>query len=157
MASTSYSHKPFPILGAHAIPSLQTGHLLAIVPSGVGVPPKLAQRIWAGEFIEMYELLPEKLGQVNVAGPSREDGRRTRGKRVTNILQWVECFHSYMGIVVQAQPERTQDFLAYASLIVHAARKYKGEGWATYDRNFCRQAAVHPQEKWGDSTCPFGL
>ncbi len=37
----------------------------------------------------------------------------------------------YMGVVIQQQPSRALDLLAYASLVVHAARKYKGEGWST--------------------------
>jgi len=93
------------------------------------VPPKLAKKIWQGEFVEMSELLPDKLGQADTSpGSSKEEARRPRAKRVTDVLQWVECFHSYMGVIVQHQPERTQDLLAYASLIVHAARKFRGEG-----------------------------
>ena len=56
-----------------------------------------------------------------------------------------------MGMVIQAQPERTQDLLAYASLTVHAARKFKGERWA-YDRNLRKRATVHPAKSGGTST-----
>lgn len=62
----------------------------------------------------------------------------------------MECFQAYIGIVVQHQPARVQDLLAYASSVVHAARKFKGDGWATYDRKFRRKAAAHLGEKWGD-------
>ena len=37
----------------------------AIAPSGVGIPGKLAHRIWRRECVEMFELLPEKLGQAD--------------------------------------------------------------------------------------------
>ena len=47
--------------------------------------------------------------------------------------QWVECSHTYIGVIAQQQPGRVTDLLAYASLIVHAARKFKGEGWLQYD------------------------
>ena len=104
----------------------------------------------------MAELLPEKLGQADQApSTSKEDKQKPKTKRVTSILQWVECFHSYMGVLIQQQPARVQDLLAYASLIVHAARKYKGDGWATYDRNFRKRAAAHPGEKWGDLNMPL--
>ena len=123
----------------------------AIAPSGVGIPAKVAQRIWKGEFVEMAELLPEKLGQADsLPSTSKEDKQKARKKRVASILQWVECFHTYIGVLVQQHPGRTQDLLAYASLVVHAARKYRGEGWATYDRNFRKKAAAHPGVKWGD-------
>ena len=117
---------------------------LAIAPSGVAIPPKLAQKIWRGDFVEMTELLPDKLGQLDppeTSGSKDADKKRSKGKWVANILQWVECFHSYIGVTVQQQPTRTQDFLAYASLVVHAARKYKGEGWTVYDKNFRKRAS----------------
>jgi hypothetical protein len=106
----------------------------------------------------MAELLPDKLGQSDPAEPlpgTREERRKPKGKRVASVLQWVECFHSYIGVVVQQDPSRVQELLAYASLVVHAARKYKGEGWATYDRNFRKRAAAHPGEKWGELNMPL--
>ena len=64
------------------------------------------------------------------------------GKKLPLIL--------YIGVMVQQQPTRTQDLLTYASLVVHAARKYKGERWTVYDKNFRKRAASHPGEKWGE-------
>ncbi len=65
------------------------------------------------------------------SGSNEGERKKSKGTRVANILQWVECFHAYMGVVIQQQPSRALDLLAYASLVVHAARKYKGEGWST--------------------------
>ena len=114
----------------------------ATTPWGILVPPKLAQKIWRGQFIEMNELLQKKLGQPDEGLGQTSERRKKR--RVTGILQWVECFHSYIGVVAQQQPDRVVDLLAYASLIVHAAQKFKGEGWQQYDRNFHKFAEVHP-------------
>ena len=75
------------------VPSLAAGtSMLAMAPSGVAIPRKLAQKIWKGEFVEMTDLLPEKLGQLDSAdsGPSGSRGReqrKTKGKQVANILQ----------------------------------------------------------------------
>jgi hypothetical protein len=117
------------------------------------VPPKLAQRIWRGEFIEMAELLPEKLGQSDEANKKAGEGetRKRKRSRVSNALQWVECFNSYISVVAQQQPARVTDLLGYVSLIVHAARKFKGEGWVQYDRNFRRHAETHPATKWAEA------
>ena len=76
----------------------------------------------------MFELLPEKLGQADSLPSTSKEDKKERDKRVVNILQ---CFHTYMGVQVQTQLARTQDLLAYASLVVHATRKFKGNGWAT--------------------------
>jgi hypothetical protein len=70
---------------------------------------------------------------------------------VTSILQWVECFHTYIGVVAQLQPARVMDLLAYASLIVQAARRFKGEGWMQYDNNFRKQAETHPGMRWAEA------
>ena len=155
---TSYGY----VGGAPPLPSLQPGTSgttngqPAIAPSGVGIPSKLAQKIWGGgEFVEMFELLPEKLGQADSHPSTSKEDKKKRDKRVANILQWVECFHTYVGVLVQTQPTRTQDLLAYASLVVHAARKFKGDGWATYDRNFRKKAAAHQGIKWGDLDMPL--
>ena len=75
------------------VPSIAAGtSMLAMAPSGVAIPQKLAQKIWKGEFIEMTDLLPEKLGQLDSvdSGPSGSRGReqrKTKGKQVANILQ----------------------------------------------------------------------
>lgn len=42
------------------------------------------------------------------------------------------------------------DLLAYSSLIVHAARKFKGDGWIHYDRNVRKRAAAGSRDKWSD-------
>lgn len=122
----------------------------AMTPAGVRVPSKLAQRIWAGQFVDMAELLPEKLGQPEQVDQEDKEARKRRRKRIVSALQWIECFHSYIGLVAQQQPARVADLLAYASLIVHAARKFKGEAWLQYDANFRKFAEAHPGTRWAE-------
>ncbi len=102
----------------------------------------------------MAELLPERLGQSDEAigqvGGEASDRRRKRSK-VTSVLQWTECFHAYIGIFARQQPEQVTDLLAYASLIIHAARKFKGDAWLQYDKNFRRYAEVHPSIQWAET------
>ncbi len=114
------------------------------------VPPRLAQKIWVGEYVDMSELLPERMGHGDdTSGRAGETKRKRR--KVSSALQWVECFHTYIGVVAQRQPERVADLLAYANLIVHASRKFKGEGWLQYDRNFRKSAEVHPGIRWAEA------
>ena len=121
-------------------------------PCAVPVPAKLAQRIRRKEFVDMALLLPECLSQLTEDRPKSDPREETKGKKarrkVVNILQWVECFHTYISVVVVQQPSRVADLLGYASLIVHAARKFKGDGWVQYDRNFRKRAAAAPTEPW---------
>jgi hypothetical protein len=46
----------------------------AVTPGGMLVPPKLAQRIWRGEFVDMLELSPERLGQAEDRGNQTGEG-----------------------------------------------------------------------------------
>ena len=101
----------------------------------------------------MSELLPEKLGQVEEASFKGVEGeaRKRKRARISSALQWVECFHTYISVVSQQQPARVPDLLGYASLIVHAARKFRGEGWLQYDKNFRKHAETHPTAKWAEA------
>ena len=43
------------------------------------------------------------------------------------------------------------DLLAYASLIISAARRFKGSGWQVYDANFRSQAAANSLTVWAQT------
>ena len=82
------------MLGLDGIPA-------AVSSGGNRVPPKLAQRIWKGEFIEMAGLLPERLGQAedSCINVGEGESRKRKQSRVFNTLQWVECFHTYISVI----------------------------------------------------------
>ena len=60
---------------------------------------KLVARIKAGEFIDMSELVPDRLG-VNTVPPPEGDKDEKQGQKskrpVTNILEWVQCYSLYI-------------------------------------------------------------
>ena len=47
----------------------------------------------------MYELLPEKLGHSEEISSHDIDGTKRRRRKMTSALQWVECFHTYIGVI----------------------------------------------------------
>ncbi len=164
MSSTSLAHVPLVSTRAPrtqtrmSLPTLPT--IPSIIPllqpevpytvnvgqNAIPIPDKLSKKSEKGEFIELAEFLPDSFG-----GTSNDTGEKPRKKRrVANILQWVECFNAYVSVVTQRDPTRMQDLLAYSSLIVHTARKYAGDGWIQYDRNFRKAAAANPAMKWGE-------
>ena len=79
---------------------------------------------------------------------SKTKGKKRHSAKITNIATWTECFATYTSIVSMRNPARTQDLLAYTSLIAHASRQYKGDEWLSYDAVFRQQAADHPEWKW---------
>ena len=119
---------------------------------GAGRPPVplwLAKKIESGAFIEVADLLPERLGE------KQKDAHRTkRQKRSLTILEWLQCFSTYVSVVARKHPERIADLMGYQSLIIEASMEYKGDCWAGYDRRFRQQAASRPNITWStnDST-----
>ena len=115
---------------------------------GAGLPPvpeKITSRIEAGEFIEMAELLPDRLGS---AGDDQTKSVKTKRRLVTNIVEWVECFAIYIAVLSKKQPQRVPEMLGYLILILEAHTENAGDGWLGYDRRFRMAAAGNPSINW---------
>ena len=108
----------------------------------------------AGNFIEMGELLPERLGAANVS--TDDDGFKApkpKPRPVTTILEWAQCFGIYVAVLSKTQPERVPDLLAYQALIIQALIiqaqvEYQGDSWLGYDRTSRLRAMSQPNLKW---------
>ena len=75
---------------------------------GAGLPPvpmKLVARIQAGEYVDMAELLPDRLG-VSAGPVTKDDKHSSKPKRrqVTNILEWIQCFGIYVAVLTLKHP-----------------------------------------------------
>ena len=130
-------------------PNAPQGAPIVVSPNDPPIPNKLAQRVWKGEYIELSEFLPESLGASDpISQGTVSESKGTRKQKVSSISQWVQCFKTYMSIVALKQPFRITELLAYLSLIVQAHRKYSGDNWQVYDRNFRQQAAAQQPLLW---------
>ena len=110
---------------------------------------KLVQRTQAGDFVDMAELFPDRLG-INAGRDPQSKVIRTikkqKRRQVMNILEWIQCYSIYMAVRVKKFPDKVQDMLGYGyqTLIVEARIEYKGDGWLGYDRHFRQTAAASP-------------
>ena len=117
------------------------------------VPAKLVEKIRRGEFVEMYELLPDLWLQIE--DTTIRSGRRCR---VMDIKVWIQCFASYVRVVAANEPERVADLLGYMINIIRASQDFEGSAWVTYDNTFRRQAANNKQKIWSNiNTSLFSL
>ena len=93
----------------------------------------------------MAELLPVNLGHL----ASDDDQHVVKPKRriILNIVEWLQCFGTYIAIISPKQPTRVIDLLGYQGLIIQAYQKYQGDSWLGYDHHFRQQVAVTPT-KW---------
>ena len=122
------------------------------VPIGQGRPPvpkKLANKIESGEFVDMAELLPDRLGCTRSLALEDKGGvPKSKRRAVTNILEWIQCFSVYIAIIALKYPERVPDLLGYQSLIIDASIQYEGDSWVGYDRRFRLSAAANLTKAW---------
>ena len=95
----------------------------AILSIDTGLPPvpfKLVKCIQAGEFPDVAELLPDRLG-IQTESTDKNDKKPTLKKhQVTGILEWVPRYCIYTAVVLAKYPEQSQDMLGYMALIVEA-------------------------------------
>ena len=112
------------------------------------VPPKLVERIKAGEFIDMAELLPDRMGTSKSFIADESTKQKSRRRPVSSIIEWVQCFNTYLAVMCRTCPEKVPDLLAYQMLIIEASIVYEGNAWLGYDRRFRQAAAVNPQMQW---------
>ena len=116
------------------------------------IPAKLVTRIAAGEFIDMAKLLPDKLGLSKcTSSDDQAKPNKARRRTVTNILEWMQCFATYMTVDSKKQPEWMPDILGYFILIIEANMEYGGEAWLGYDCRFRQIAASDQKRVWSQS------
>ena len=144
LKDTDNSHDGQTSLRTSSMGNRDTGSVL-LGTSYPPVPCKLVKKITDGEFVEMADLLPDKL-----ASSGDNDLTKSSKKRriVTDIIEWVRCFGLYISIISQRAPERVSDLLGYQALIIDAYTEYQGLYWSGYDRQFRLRAAVTPVASW---------
>ena len=118
-----------------------------LVPIGAAippVPPGLVDKIESGVFVDMGDLVPQRLGL--------EETARSKQKRhtITSINEWLQAFAVYVAIISKKQPDRVPDLMGYQILMLEASNEYKNDCWLAYDRRFRQQAAADPHCKWSN-------
>lgn len=112
------------------------------------VPIKLVKRIQDGLFVEMSELLPERLTSAEYNTGDSTVVQRQKPQEDLSIIQWVQCFGVYMAIVSRTEPERTADLLGYQQLIINSSQHCQEGHWVTYDRHFRLKASATRCKDW---------
>ena len=118
------------------------------IPGFSAVPVKLVRKIWALDYIDMWELLPETW-HLDTTSISCCHDRRPRRGLVTDISLWIDCFATLAAVPSVRYPDKAPQFMAYMRTIVRASRNFEGPAWATYDMAFRRQAANRQSLDWG--------
>ena len=97
------------------------------------VPAELAKRIQDGLFVKMSDLLSENLISAQYSIGDQVTSQKQKQYQVTTIIEWVQCFATYIAIVSQKEPQRTTDLLGYQQLIIHSSQDCQEGCWLIYD------------------------
>ena len=102
----------------------------AVVCRGEGVlpvPERVEKKLLNLEFVEMKELMreswlveEEETCRFTLSLPKRRSGP------VTDILQWLQCFGTMVGVLSQKFPMMVPDLMAYQSTIIKCSRDSMG-------------------------------
>lgn len=121
------------------------------------IPATYIKEIQSGEFFDLSKLLPKNLSSNADGEPltlSLENSviklNKTKPTAITNIEQWTTAFTSYMSVLTQKFPQRSQELLQYLSLVRYAARVHSGLGWAVYDYKFRQKASINKSLVWSN-------
>ncbi len=152
LAATASTVAPDLALGpiSHVLSSATAGLNVpeSSIPVCAGVPPRILKKIWALEYVDMWELLPESW-RVEPAAKGCCWSQRPRRGAITDFPLWTECYASLVAILAVRYPHKTPQLMAYLRTITHAARNFDGPTWATYNMAFRRQAANRKSLDWG--------
>ena len=164
LTTTSLPHIMAPKEGSVTPAQLQTALLAPIPASGMilspalePVPYQLVQRIRARQFVEMRDLLSDKIalhrqweaaqGCVNVA--TMFMSLCPRFQEVPSLMSWVYCFLTYVLVQMVDKPiETARDMLSYCRLIIREAFRHGGKGWWKYDCTSRSQVVIDPTIPW---------
>ena len=117
-------------------------------------PTKLLEKIRAGHFVEMWDLLTDNISLIQqmealngqCTSPALPGMLKPHLREVSSLSSWTYCFLAY--VAIRSQEPKTQDTLAYAQLLIREAQRHDGGGWLDYDRVFQQQAAIDPSLQW---------
>ena len=111
------------------------------------VPATLIKRVEQGLFIEMAELSPSYLDSAELI-TGNQHGSRKQLPKVSDIVEWVQCFGIYVAIMSHSKPKRVADLIGYQSLIIGASHNCREGQWIIYDRCFCLKASASHTKQW---------
>ena len=117
------------------------------IPGFAAVPAKLVQRIWALEYVDMWELLPETW-RLETAERGCCHAKRTKCGLITDISHGTECFTTLAATLSVRYPQSAPQLMAYLRTIVRASHNFEGSAWVIYDTAYRRQAANNRRLDW---------
>ena len=116
------------------------------------IPENLVEKILKGQYVDLSDLLQDNIllakkstgtsgSSATESGLTQRYKKREFTKDEARMLSWIQCFTVYTAIVCSQDPGRLNDLLGYMVIMSNEGRRFKYQGWLTYDEMF-RQSVV---------------
>ncbi|XP_078542387.1 uncharacterized protein LOC144828153 [Lissotriton helveticus] len=114
------------------------------------VSQDMREKIWKGEFIDIYSLIRPKRREVETKDKEGKGGSfRDRIPRVEkSITNWQFGFNVFSTVMLEKKPELAIPLLCYANMILKAHTTFGGTAWIDYDRDFRWAKVADPDLEW---------
>lgn len=66
------------------------------------------------------------------------------------MLSWIQCFAVYTAIVCSQDPSRFNDLLGYMVIMINEGRRFRYQGWLTYDEMFRQSVVKSKSTSWSE-------
>ena len=133
-----------------APPSVVVTHRSSLPP----VTPRILEKIRKGEYIDFSTLTTKSMFgaseptsqtsftlELTPSGDSFAIQPTGSHKRVTSFPAWLESWNIYLAIMVDHDPAKASELIAYQAIITSASRQYPLHAWLNYDTQFRITAA----------------
>ncbi|PIO11577.1 hypothetical protein AB205_0155200, partial [Aquarana catesbeiana] len=121
-------------------------------PLGAHLKTEIKEKIWKGEYVEIFTLLPlEKLNldRLKPVEGKKEDEENRRYRLIPRtFVNWLQAFAILASVVGEKAPENCSALFFYLEAISEAHRTYGGMAWLRYDEQFRQRMAVRPTLRW---------
>ena len=133
-------------------------------PVGKLIPPKLKQKIWEGQFIDLGLLLKSRKEINDYLGGHGEvhvrDGKfcvyQQKTPTFLTIEKWTSAFVIFISVMIEKYRTRGQELLKYLRDVRLAASRAP-TGWYRYDEQFRLRMADDPHASWGQINQEYWL
>ncbi|XP_078509826.1 uncharacterized protein LOC144769550 [Lissotriton helveticus] len=117
------------------------------------VTPEIKEKIWKGEFVDIFSLIRPKRREVETKEKDDKEGsfRERKPKVEESITNWLFGFNVFSIVMLEKKPELAAPLICYANKILKAQIMYGGGAWPDYDRDF-RWAKVDDPDMGWDQT-----
>ncbi|XP_021356425.1 uncharacterized protein LOC110452313 [Mizuhopecten yessoensis] len=123
-------------------------------PLDVHLDSKIKAKIMCNEFVEFGALLSTKSHpdqfQLQVQGNNLSLVPNTKKIQIKTTEQWVQAFHIFVSVYVQAHPTQTVSLLKYADTIQTLSRRSGFAAAMFYDNNFRKWLQVNQAMPWDE-------